>query len=287
LSKRFLNGLFGPDLPVWACELTPQRAVVVRSADNRRSLRASAARELEPGALVPRLRDVNILDSTAVRSAVGKALEQSGFFGSEIVLVVPDDAVRVALVDVESFPSAESEQLAFVRWKFRKSVPFDVNTARVSWEKLSGDGVNRLLAALAPESVIRQYEEIVESFGLHAGRVVGSTLGALGLVPSSRGDVMFINKSDAAITTSVLSDGRIRFYRKVPAQSVYDAAYPTFVYYQDKLGGSELTGLIWCGGAIDDAEQAELERGLGRRIEALLSGDVEDTYKPALGALQQ
>ena len=242
---------------------------------------------MEPGALVPRLRETNVIDSGAVRSAVGRSLDEAGFFGSEIVLVIPDDAVRVALIEVESFPSAEEEQRAFIRWKFRKNVPFDVGSARVTWARVGGNGVIGLLAALAPESIVRQYEEIVESFGLHAGKVVPSTLAALALLPDSGGDTLFIKKSDTAVTTSVLSDGRIRFYRKVPIGPLYEAAYPTFVYYQDKLGGAGLRDLVLCGGDLNADEQAELEQGLGERIETLFSADIEDVYKPALGALQK
>jgi len=285
LSRSFLNGLFGPDVPHWACELTPRRAVVVRATDNRKAVRAGATEALTAGALVPGLKDVNVVDPGSVRGAVGRALEGAGFFGSEIVLVLPDDAVRVALVDVDSFPSSEAEQLAFVRWKFRKSVPFDAGAARVTWEKTSANGLVRLLAALAPGPIVRQYEEVVESFGLHAGLVVPSTLAALGLFPDTPGDVMFIKRSETAITTSVVSNGQMRFYRKVPVQTLYEAAYPTFVYYQDKLGGSELGGMVLCGEGFSPEEEAELEQGLGRRAE-VLSPEVEDQFRPALGAVQ-
>lgn len=286
MSRRLLNGLFGPDVPVWACELTGARSVVVRAADNRKSVRSRASSELRPGALVPGLKGTNVVESGLVRASLGQALEQAGFFGSEIVLVVPDDAVRVALVDVESFPSGEDEQLAFVRWKFRKNVPFDVASARVTWDRIQANGVVRLLAALAPQAVIRQYEEVVESFGLHAGRVVPSTLAALGLFPETGGDWLFIHKGDTAVTTTILSGGQMLFYRKVPVLSLYEAAYPTFVYYQDKLSGAGLEGVVVCGEADAD-EAAELEQGLGERADALYSAEIPDLFKPSLGALQR
>lgn len=286
MSSRLFNGLFGPDVPVWACELTPAQTVVVRAADNRRKLRSLASSALRPGALVPGLKGTNIVESGLVRASLGQALEQAGFFGSEIVLIVPNDAVRVALVDVESFPSGEDEQLAFVRWKFRKNVPFDVASARVTWERIQANGVVRLLAALAPQAVIRQYEEIVESFGIHAGRVLTSTLAVLGLFPDSGGDRLFIHKGDTAVTTTILSGGQILFYRKVPALPLYEAAYPTFVYYQDKLSGAGLEGIVVCGDVSAD-DRAELEQGLGERAESLYSAEIPDLFKPALGALQR
>ena len=286
MSSRFLNGLFGPDVPVWACELTPRRAVVVRASDDRLSMRARASAPVKPGALVADLKDANVVDSAELRSAVGRSLDEAGFFGSDLVLVVPDDAVRVALIDVESFPSAPAEQLAFIRWKFKKNVPFDVGSARVSWDRIDANGAIRLLTALAPESIIRQYEEVVESFGLHAGLVLPSTLAALGLFPASGGDLLFVKKGPDVITTSILTDGKIRFYRKVAVQGLYEAAYPTFMYYQDKLGGAALTGVVLSGEDIGPDERAELEQGLGMRAETLFSREIDDIFKPSLGALQ-
>ena len=98
---------------------------------------------------------------------------------------------------------------------------------------------------------------------------------------------MFIKKTNSAITTSVLIDGEIRFYRKVPGQSLYEAAFPTFMYYQDRLEGNQLDRVVLCGEDIGSAEEAELEQGVGSRVEPLSSIDIDDIYKPALGALQQ
>lgn len=286
MSSRVLNALFGPRVPTWACELTPRQVVVVGASANRRGVRARALEELEPGALVPDLKVPNVVSTAAVRGALGRSLEKARFSGSEIVVVVPDDSVRLALVDVESFPSAEEEQRAFIRWKFKKSVPFEVGSARVTWDKVGVNGTIRLIAALTPEAVIRQYEEVAESFGLHAGVVLPSTLAALGLIGKSDGDVMFVKKSATGITTSVLVGGNMRFYRKVPLQPLYEAVYPTFVYYQDKSLGSGLSQVVQCGEDVDPDEVAELEQGLGVRCETLLSADIEDVFKPALGALQ-
>jgi hypothetical protein len=192
----------------------------------------------------------------------------------------------VALIEVESFPTSEDEQQAFISWQLRKNVPFDVGSAPVTRENVTGGGALRLFAALAPDGVVRPYEEALESFGLHAGLIAPSTVALLGLAPSSEGDVLVIKKGDTSITTSVLSGGRMRFYRMIAARSLYEAAYPTFVYYQDKLGGKGLGGMIVCGEDIDPAEAAELEQGIGGRAEKLLPAELEDIYKPALGALQ-
>ena len=76
---------------------------------------------------------------------------------------------------------------------------------------------------------------------------VGLLLAALNLLDAPAGDSLFLKVAPDCVTTTVFQDGRIRFYRRVTDVSLYDAAYPTVMYYQDKLGGSGLQHLFACG----------------------------------------
>ena len=48
-------------------------------------------------------------------------------------LILPDYCARVAVLDFDTFPSDPAEQLALVRFRIKKSVPFDVDSAIVSY----------------------------------------------------------------------------------------------------------------------------------------------------------
>ncbi len=278
--------LFGPDMPLWACEVTSRHVIALGVTPDRRSVASKAAVDLPPGAFLGAVKAANFVDRPAGKRAIEQALGSAGFSGSEIVVVIPDDAVRIALLNVDALPADSAEHARFVRWKLKKVVQFDVESADIAFEKLAKNGSVDLLVVLSPHAVTRQYEEMFGSLGLHAGVVTPSTPAALNLVPMSSDDTLFVKASSESVTTSVFVGGILRFYRKVGAQPLYDAVYPTMMYYEDKLGGRKMRELITCSYGDGSSQAAELGRQLSLPVRELYSSELEGMYKPALGALQ-
>lgn len=303
MSKGLLGGfasLFGSDVPRWACEFKPGGVAVVEASADRRHVVSKAWVRLDAGAIVPDLRDRNIPDAAPVDGALRRALDESGFSGSELVVVIPDDAVRTTLVETESFPSSLREQDSFIRWKLKKSLPFDVSGARVACQKLGENGVVEILAVLAPEVVVAEYESLVDRLGLHPGVVCPSTPAALNLLEPTdpefgTRDLLFAKLSPTAIVTAVIGGGRVRFYRCLPRRSsIEEAVYPTLMYYEDKLKATApdpstpgIARMIVCSEVEEGREIASTARTLGLETDSLYPAGVEDIYKPALGALQR
>jgi hypothetical protein len=68
--------------------------------------------------------------------------------------------------------------------------------------------------------------------------------------------------------------------------SLYDAVYPTVLYYQDKLGGNALQHLYVCGYDGDlQMSLEEIQMKLGISAQRVEPKAAEDIYKPALGAI--
>ena len=109
----------------------------------------------------------NVNDPIALRTALRTALERAGALAAgPVSLVVPDPAVRLALVPAEGLRGRGKEAQETVRFRLHKSLPFDVRTARLAWQVLP-DG--QALVAVSPEEVVRGYEEPLEALGLHPG----------------------------------------------------------------------------------------------------------------------
>ena len=290
MSNWLLDGLkefFGPNVPRWACELTPDRVIVVETGPDRRSIRSQAVLELPSRALTGDLREADHGDSDSVKEVVRQALDQAAFSGSEIAVVVPDGVARVTILNVEKFPTEPGQQEPFIRWKLKKNMPFDTETAQLTYKKLGQNGSVDILVALSPRGVTRQYEDLLKSIGLHAGIVIPSTIAALNLLVTEPTDTLFLKASPEAIATCVFMDGQLRFYRRVVSQSLYDAVHPTIMYYEDKLGGSGIRELITC---VHDSATGEQAADLAIRLEiperSLYLAELGDVFKPALGALQ-
>jgi hypothetical protein len=116
--------------------------------------------------------------------------------------------------------------------------------------------------------------------------VLPSTLAALNLFTAPADDVLFVKVAPDCITTTVFQNRRLQFYRRVTDLPVYDAVYPTIMYYQDKLGGQSLDRLVVCGYDSDLRESLELIRiKLGLTAQRMEPKSIDDIYKPALGAV--
>jgi len=164
-----------------------------------------------------------------------------------------------------------------------------VETAQVAYRVLgphsTGNGVD-MLVALSPRSVVQEYEKLFEELEIHAGMVLPSTLAALNLFTPPAADALFLKVSPECVTTTVFQSRRVQFYRRVTNVSLYEAVYPTILYYQDKLGGTKLEQLFVCGYDTDlRLPLTEIQIKLGFTAQRVDPEGVEDIFKPALGAI--
>jgi type IV pilus assembly protein PilM len=229
-------------------------------------------------------------DPAAVLDAVRSLLREGRFRGSEIAVVIPDNSTRIAFTTAESLPPGQEERDSFIRWKLRKTMPFDVEKAQVAIKILGkhqggdGEGLD-LLVALCPREIVDEYVGLMGHLNIHAGMVIPSTLAALNLAHKAAGDTLFVKVAPGCISTTIVRDGRIHFSRRVAEMPLDEAVYPTFQYYQDKLGGREFSRILLCADREEPGTLADLERKLGVKAYALEPQGIEDIYKPALGAV--
>lgn len=270
--------IFKPHVPRWACELTSRHLIVAGLNSRRTQISDKSAVDLPAGVSV-----------AAARPHLRQALEQVGFKGSEIVVVVPDETARIAFITAENLSKTREEQQTFIRWKLKKTVPFDVDTAQVAYRIVgptrAGSGVD-MLVAVSPRSLVEEYEKLFDSLDIHAGMILPSTLAALNLFVPPLTDALFVKVSPDCITTTVFQNRRVQFYRRVTDLQLYDAIYPTIMYYQDKLGGRSLEQFVLCGYDSDLREPAEeIRQKLGFVAQRMEPKSVDDIFKPVLGAV--
>src|SRR5450755_4798907 len=144
--------------PKLACEIAADRVLAGRFSDHGNGLEASAARELAPGSVVPDLVENNLRQRDAVRAGIEAALGGVAQRSKDVIAIVPDAAVRVMLVEFDTLPSDREEALGVVRFRLKKSLPFDVEKAKVSFHAQKFSGGVRVAAAVALTNVIEDYE---------------------------------------------------------------------------------------------------------------------------------
>ena len=226
--------------PRLACEIASDRILAGRVAESAGSLEACAVRELAPGSVVPDLVENNLRQREAVRAGIQATLGSVAGRSHDVIAVVPDAAVRVVLVEFDTLPSDAEEAAGVVRFRLKKSLPFDVDKAKVSYHAQKfADGV-RVVAAVALASVIEDYETAFREVGFSPGVVLPSMLAALGAADAKRPTLVV--KVDARTTSiAILNEDQLQLFRTlentrgvtITGEQLAEEVYPSVVFFQD------------------------------------------------------
>src|SRR5271168_3375037 len=229
-----------PAKPRLACEIAADRVLVGRLSEDGRSLEACAARELAPGSVVPDLVEGNLRQRDAVSSALHETLASVAGRSHDVIAVVPDAAVRVVLLEFDTLPADSEEAASVVRFRLKKSLPFDVDKARVSYHaQKAQDGV-KVVAAVALASVVEDYEAAFRNAGFSPGVVLPSMLAALGAAAAERPTLVV--KVDARTTSiAILNADQLQLFRTldntrgvtITGDQLAEEVYPSVVFFQD------------------------------------------------------
>lgn len=226
--------------PKLACEIAADRVIGARASDSGHVLELCSTNELSPGCVLPDLAEDNLRDRGSVISALRKTLEALGGRSRDMIAILPDAAVRVVLLDFETLPSGREEAEGVVRFRLRKSLPFDVDKAKVSYQAEAAGGGVRVIAAVALKSVVEDYETAFREAGFSPGVVMPSMLAALGAAPAEKPTLVV--KVDAHTTSiSILDHGQLLLFRtlentrgvNISGDQLAEDIYPSVVFFQD------------------------------------------------------
>ncbi len=134
---------------------------------------------------------------------------------SAAALVIPDYAVRMAILDFQEFPSGEAERAALIRFRLRKSVPFHIDEAQLSYS-IQRQEPKRLevLAVSIARPILDEYEALFVEAGYRLGVVTPSCLSVLSLCDSKNSGLsLLIKASWAAMSAVLFEQGHVRLVR--------------------------------------------------------------------------
>jgi type IV pilus assembly protein PilM len=273
---RFTNWLDAMPHPASVCEIAGDHVSAARWSGTG-GLDSAAVEALEPGIVKPSPVDSNVLNAEELRAALRRVLDRAGVRGQMMALLVPDPAVRVFILPFENLPRRSEEYLPLLRWRLKKSVPFDVEETVISSTRQIGrEGNLEVIAAVARKTIIREYEEALEAVDGVPGVVLSSTFACLPLLDESAG-AMLVRVAGSNLTTAIVRGSNLCVYRSTEmagadpagfdARSILDEIFPAVAYYQDTWGG-------------------ELERvlvaGFGEREEAIRTAITDELHATAL-----
>jgi type IV pilus assembly protein PilM len=284
LVRKLTHWLDAIPHPLLACEIAPGYVAAARWKHAGKDVDAVSVVDLGRGAITPSAVEANLTQADDVRAAFTKAVGQLSSGVQEVALLIPDPVIRVFVVHFDSFPRDPDEAVPMLRWKLKKSVPFEAEETLVSYMRQSPkeDGVD-VVTALARLRIIRDYEQLAESVGLVPAVVMSSTLASLPLV-DDRQPTLLARVVGSSLTTAIVRDGSLCGYRctdlpldidALMPQTLLEEVFPLTAYYQDTFH--------------EDIRDVRLA-GLGSRTEEfgrLLEGELHCTVGPLLQSAVQ
>ena len=254
---------------------------------------------LEPGTLsVSPLHD-NVIVPEALAAAVRTVAPPNGSRKRrDVVLILPEFCARTAVLDFDEFPTDPKEQISLVRFRMKRSVPFDVEAAAVSyWPQPAGGKRFDVVVTVSPVEIVARYEAPFRAAGMNPGMVTTSALAALQLI-NEPGIAVTAKLNGSVLSLLVTAGSGLKLARslELPARSLDDIAgdlYPTFVFVEDNLG-APAGKLLLCGfGDLTRAAQERFGRELGIEVDVVrtpsrLPGETDAGllgYLHGLGAL--
>ncbi len=217
-----------------------------------------------------------------LRRALGSAVRAGGIKPGKASLIIPDSAARVWLLQLPEIPRAHQAMLEMIRWKVKRSVPYRIEDAAITWQVLSRPREPAGVRPGRPPSP--GYDRAVRSphaeEGLKVGLVDLSSFNIYNLLrrlaggdSSGPGDYACINATKGYFTLMIFRRGELIFYR-CKSHPTGEGAAPddrvkmfrrelaaSLSYYTEKLKGVTLSRTV---GRIADPDLAEATETLRR-----------------------
>jgi type IV pilus assembly protein PilM len=162
-------------------------------------------------------------------------------------LILPDYAVRVTVLDFDSFPSDARQQNSLIRFRLKRSsaaLGFFPQPRRGGGKQLD------VAVAVAPMEIVARYEAPFRLAGFHTGWVTTSALAALELVPAT-GLQVLAKRTGRVLSLAVSDRGVLKLMRSIEladfsGEEVVDHLFPTLAYVEDQLAARP-DALLLCG----------------------------------------
>jgi type IV pilus assembly protein PilM len=189
----------------------------------------------------------------------------------QAAVLLPDAAARVTVLDFDSFPDSAEEQLSLVKFRVKKTIPFDIDSAAVNYFRQPGanrKGKIEVVAVTVALGVLARYEALFRNAGFHPGDITVSALAALNLYhdeapalvaklagtgPAGPGAVVPANcpGADNTLTVMVVAGGKLKLFRcltleESTEEEILGVLHPTLAYAEDELG-APVKRVILCG----------------------------------------
>jgi type IV pilus assembly protein PilM len=119
------------------------------------------------------LKDPNVISPDAFISAVREGHNRLLAGSRRVAVSLPDSVGRIVILDLETRFKSRDEGTDLIRWKLKKSFPYDISDSHIDYQILQTKetGEVSVLIGIIAKPIICQYEELISAAGLEPNRI--------------------------------------------------------------------------------------------------------------------
>ena len=209
----------------------------------------------------------------------------------------------MAILDFEQFPASEEERTALIRFRLRKTVPFHIDEARLSYAVQVNDAKRvEVLAVAVARPILDEYEAVFTDAGYRVGLVTPSCLATLRRCASGEKTLTLLAKAaGSTLSVLLLQQDRVRLVRCLDLagaepdevnreeRAVLPLLQQTLAFAEDQVG-QPVGRMLLCGfggGAEVLGSMAQREFGVPYSLVRSRFGATSQENAGLLGLLEQ
>ncbi|HLY61953.1 MAG TPA: hypothetical protein VKV95_14500 [Terriglobia bacterium] len=282
-GSSFAHGRGRFVLPARIVEIEPGFVVGANLDVGGRSVRRISTRQLEPQTLNPTPHGTNIANGDHFHRAVQGVSDAIGKGTGRLGLLLPDAAVRVAILTFETLDAESKEADELVRWRIKEILPYPAEEANLSCQVLWKDpGSVGVMAVAARASLLAEYAGALGLGNREPDLILPSTLALLPLLSEREGDgQMLVHVCGGWVTTVVASGPRVLSWRNkelsgaAPDDFMLEVSAEVarvFASTQDHLQVAVNKVFLCVRPAVSPVQTEELSRVISKEVTCLAPG---------------
>ncbi|MBM2837823.1 MAG: Tfp pilus assembly protein ATPase PilM-like protein [Deltaproteobacteria bacterium] len=273
------------------------RAVRIKKGDTL-SLEGYAERPLPEGVLLPSYTRENILDMKRFQDIAALTVGAAGVQRGDISLSIPDQVVKVSIVELKDRAAKRSDILKFIRWKSKRFLPYDPENAKIDYHLFG----NAAMTVFVKGDVVSNYEEAFCSLSFNPRLVSTPSINLFNLFSQRFGDLKdftFISVLEDSFAVVIVRNFVPAFYRSTEVgyadERLIQEINSSILFYISENPDAVLKkAFLFAGTGDRELLDTHLSDATGMSIVPLLISDMVtgprgmdiETYGPAIaGAL--
>ena len=272
-------------IPPVALQLDREALSLVRLRKGRRGLpvfEASASRLLPSECIPTSIFDDGNGATFDLSGLVRELFESSGTKPGRVSLVIPDNLAKISLFSLPERPASRQQLEELIKSRLRRSIPFDVKDASLSYQVLPAEDKGIMLLVVAVRrAIVEQFENALSDAGAQLGLVDLCTTNLINLTRepmeqamTEERDVALLNCASNYFSLAIVRGRCLIFFRCKGysaeereiggmGEALGREVANSFAYYRDRLAGSGVGTVFLRSPAAPIEEMTERLLGSG------------------------